>query len=166
MAKDSLTAERVRERFNYDAESGIVTWRTNRRKNRVGAVVGTETGFYLKVKLDGKLYPLHRLIWLFVYGSDPRGQIDHIDGNSTHNAISNLRDVTPSVNRQNQRRPNSNNKSGFLGVTWHVRDKRWIANLRKPGTTSATEIGRFNTPEEASAAYIAAKRKFHEGCTI
>ena len=60
---------------------------------------------------------------------------------------------------QNQRRPQGGNKSGYLGVSAHR--KKWMANLFLNGKPVFSK--RFNTPEEASAAYLEAKRKFHEG---
>jgi len=166
-ANSKVTSDNVRDRFAYDAETGILRWKTHRRSTSVGSEVGCIASGYLRVNFLGALRQVHRLIWLHANGDFPESlQIDHIDGNPLNNRIANLRAVQPYVNRQNQRRPNSNNKSGLLGVTWSPRSRRWIANLRKPGTKRATELGRFHTPEAAHAAYLSAKRVFHEGCTI
>jgi hypothetical protein len=51
---------------------------------------------------------------------------------------------------------------GFLGVTRSR--KRWKAHI-KVGD-KVLHIGTYDTPEEAHAAYLAAKRVLHIGCTI
>jgi hypothetical protein len=52
-----------------------------------------------------------------VYGTWPKNQIDHIDGDRANNRISNLRDVSQSINQQNLKRSRVRSKSGFLGVS-------------------------------------------------
>lgn len=166
-ANSKVSLDVVRSRFSYDAATGILRWKMHRRSTSIGSEVGCVSGGYLVVNFHGALRRVHRLIWLHVNGDLPESlQIDHIDGNPLNNRLANLRAVQPYVNRQNQRGPNSNNKSGLLGVTWSKRSGRWIASLRKPGTRRSTELGSFHTPEDAHAAYLSAKRAFHEGCTI
>jgi hypothetical protein len=104
----------------------------------------------------------HRAAWLYVHGKWPNGQIDHINGDRSDNRISNLRDVSHSVNQQNVHRPRRDNASGFLGVT---RQKNlWTSQVTVSGKT--LHLGLFKTPEEAASAYLEAKRKHHTGCTI
>ena len=69
-----------------------------------------------KVKLNYKLYLVHRVIWEIFYGKIPDGLvIDHIDGNSANNSIQNLRLVESKYNSRNQRIYKTN-KSGVGGV--------------------------------------------------
>ena len=74
-----------------------------------------------------------------------------------------LRDVTKSVNAQNQRRAHSNNTAGLLGVV-AKKDGFFVANITVQG--SARYLGSFKDSESASSAYLKAKRELHEGCTI
>lgn len=49
--------------------------------------------------------------------------------------------------------PQKNNKSGFKGVSFQIRTKKWVAQIKLEKQTC---IGRFPTPEEAARAYDAA----------
>lgn len=76
---------------------------------------------------------VHRIIWELVCGRIPDHMVvDHIDGDSLNNNISNLRLVTQDVNCKN-RKINKNNPTGVNGVTvypcsframWTVNGKR------------------------------------------
>ncbi|WP_230878255.1 HNH endonuclease signature motif containing protein [Burkholderia sp. 9779_493] len=119
----------------------------------------------MRITIDGIRMYAHRLAWFYVYGEWPSGDIDHIDGVRTNNAINNLRDVPRGVNMQNQRRARSNNRtSGLLGVTWHARRYRWCAQIQVDGKRKG--IGYFDDAETAHQAYLDAKRKLHAGCSI
>jgi len=99
---------------------------------------------------------LHRLL----LDAPPGLQVDHIDGDPTNNRRSNLRLCTHAENGKNQRRP-STNSSGFKGVSWHKRDKRWYARIMI--NRKNKHLGCFDTPEDAKAAYdVAAERLFGE----
>jgi len=62
-------------------------------------------------------------------GEFPAIHIDHIDGVTSNNKWSNLRQATPSQNAQN-RRLYKNNTSGHKGICYHPGKKKWIAVLR------------------------------------
>jgi hypothetical protein len=79
-----------------------------------------------------------------------------------NNAIANLRDVSPKVNKQNSRKAMIDSISGCLGVSQSK--KRWKASIRVDGRS--LYLGSFDTAELAHAAYVCAKRRLHEGCTI
>lgn len=158
MANANLTAARVREVFTYNPATGDFC--------KAGKPVGYITGpGYVYLSIDGKSRLAHRLAWLYVHGEFPKHQIDHINGVRTDNRIDNLRDVAPRVNNENRRRVRSDNKSSRMtGVSWHVHSAKWRARIWQKGTEH--RLGLFDTPEDASAAYLEAKRRLHEGCTI
>ncbi len=173
MAKSPLiTLPRLKELLYYDPETGILTWRistmTGQHRKvfaaRAGAVAGSSASShgYSVIRLDRKLYLIHRLVWFYMTGTWPADQIDHRNGIRHDNRIANLREATQSLNMENMRRPRSNNKSGFLGV--YKRRGRWMTAIRTKG--GRIYLGPFDTPEEASIAYLTAKRRFHEGCTL
>ena len=164
-SNSTLTAERLREVLDYDPETGVFVWRV-RTSNciKVGSVAGGQRqDGYFAIGLDGKTYLSHRVAWLWVNGFWPQYAIDHIDGDLTNNRISNLRDVDQTINMQNVKRACVNNKtSGLLGT--HPSGKKWRAQIAVSGKMHY--LGTFDTPEEAHAAYLGAKRLFHSGCTI
>lgn len=167
MAKADLTAQRLRDLLSYDQTTGEFRWSV-RTSNRIsiGNVAGNplSTG-YLQICIDGHTHTAHRLAWFYVHGVWPSGQIDHLDGVRTNNAISNLRDVPVTVNRQNLRHPKSNNKSSsYLGVTFSRRRQKWVAQIVVDGRH--IHIGSFQDEQTAAKAYVSAKRRLHVGCTI
>ena len=166
MVKHQLTADRLRSLLEYDCILGIFTWRLNVGRHgriKIGTTAATNTSDgYIKIKVDGRSYLAHRLAWLHITGAWPIDNIDHIDGNKKNNAISNLRDVSKSINAQNQRGPMSNNTHGFMGVS--PNKNRWSARIKLDG--KHYHLGNFSTPEDAHTAYLDAKRKLHAGCRI
>jgi hypothetical protein len=131
------------------------------RKTVVGAVAGSRMpAGYMAIQLHGVRQYAHRLAWCYVYGSWPAGVIDHINGVKDDNRIENLRDVSQRANTQNRAAPKGDNP--YLGVS--KKRSKWLAQISDHG--KHVRVGLFDTPEEAHAAYVAAKRKLHEGCTI
>jgi hypothetical protein len=95
----------------------------------------------------------HRLAWIYMYGPTIGGaEIDHIDGNPANNAIANLRLATSRQQKQNKR-AQSNNRSGLKGAYYHAchKGKKWRSQI-KVGDVLIF-LGYFHTAEEAHAAY-------------
>lgn len=159
-----LTQARLKELIHYDPETGIMTWRVNRGAVKAGDIAGNKSGNRLQLMVDGLPTLVHRFIWLYVHGKWPDGVIDHIDGNGHNNRLSNLRYVSQHVNTQNNREARSNNQTGFLGVIFDKSRNLYRSEITLNGKNRY--LGRFKTPEEAHEAYLKAKRKLHEGCTI
>lgn len=152
-----IEAAELREIVRYDAETGVFRWRETRCGRALqGNVIGSRTSEgYLSVEIGGMAYKLHRLAWLYVYGKWPRGFIDHANGIRDDNRISNLREASHKQNKANSRRQ-SNNTSGFKGVSFHRRANKWSAYIRVDG--NLRHLGYFETPEAAHEKYKSAAR--------
>lgn len=88
-----------------------------------------------------------------------------VDRSRDDNRLNNLRDVSASVNSQNLRGVTRRNVStGFLGVTQHKLLKKFQSQITCNGKTHY--LGLFSSAEAAHSAYLEAKRRLHEGCTI
>ena len=167
MAIKNLTVEAVRAALSYDKETGLFERKRPSAGRKSGSSIGTmASDGYIKICVCNTQVAAHRLAWLIVTGEWPRHEIDHIDGNRSNNKLSNLRDVTTSMNQQNQRRAQSTNVSGLLGV--HRTNsllKPWMARI-KPPNQKVKYLGSFATTLEAHQAYLCAKRDMHSGCTL
>ena len=158
-----LTQERLIELLHYEQSTGAFSWvDTSRHHKNKLCNVGYSNGRYWKIMLLGKSVMAHRLAWLYVTGRMPNGEIDHINGNRLDNSFVNLRDVSHSVNMQNQRHARANNTTKVLGIR-KCGDK-FTARIGCNG--KRFHLGMFETKEDAHHAYIAAKRIMHTGNTI
>ena len=117
--------------------------------NRAGT---TDSGGYRQVQVDGKLIYEHRVIYEMHNGPIPDGmQIDHINGVRKDNRIENLRVVTPSENQHNRKEAK--------GFYFHKASGKFMARIDVDG--KQIFLGRYETPVDARAAYLRAKRKYH-----
>lgn len=161
-----ISALRLQETVRYDWETGIFTSMMDRG---TGAKAGEQIGYlepagYLQARIDGRSYRLHRLAWLYMWGWWPEGVIDHINGIKSDNRWCNLRHVNYTINNQNKRVAGSRNKLGILGVSPVAKNGKFLAQIKYGG--KQRRLGEFDTPELAQAAYLKAKRQFHEGNTL
>lgn len=148
-----LTEHRLRELLSYDAASGALRWRRSRGRANAGDAAGVVNAHgYVVVRVDGMLYPAHRLAWLWTTGQTPPRYIDHANGDRADNRWTNLREATQTQNNANQKR-RSDNKTGFKGAMRTSRG-RFRAEIRVHGRSRY--LGTFDTPEAAHAAYVAA----------
>lgn len=161
-----LTQEILKELLHYNQDTGIFTWLADGKGRRSNKIAGTEgkknSGKkYLFIKIRGKRYPGHRLAFLFVTGSWPDGQVDHISGNGLENEWVNLRDVTNQENSKNQRL-RSNNTSDFVGVNWSIYANKWAAGIYVDGKRS--HLGFFIDKQDAIDARQSAniKHSYHK----
>lgn len=172
-----LTAQRLRDLVDYDLEAGCFYWRKDALggfhgsvvMHRRGDVAGTprKTDGRIVIRIEGRTYLGYRLAWLWVTGSWPIFEIDHIDGDATNNRFANLRDASRRTNQENIRIPQRNKTSSrFLGVYANKPGykKPWRAAITVDGRQKS--LGFFYSEDEAYSAYVQAKRLLHEGCTL
>lgn len=155
----SLTAARLREVLDYDAKAGRFTWRSNRGGLAVpGAIAGViQPHGYRRISVDGKSYYAARLAIFWITGSWPRQIVDHMNGVRNDDRWSNIREATQSQNLANKRRQ-INNKAKLKGVCLDKRTRRYVAQISF--NRHNIFLGRFDTKEEAHAAYVTAARKY------
>jgi hypothetical protein len=114
---------------------------------------------YRRIKVSGRFYAEHRLVWLVEHGEFPTQEIDHRDRVRGNNQIDNLRLVSRKTNMENTG-TNTRNTSGFKGVGFSKAMQKWRAFIGHNGKIKA--LGYFPTPELAHAAYLEARKKFFE----
>lgn len=122
--------------FYYDESSpSCLRWKVNRYSGKgykkLEIAAGDSTGKfdihigYYRVTFYSEAYLVHRLIWEIHNGVIPKELvIDHIDGDTMNNKLSNLRLVSKNLNSRNQRK-RSKNSSGVTGV--QSGEGRWVA---------------------------------------
>jgi hypothetical protein len=162
-----ITAEYVREILNYDPLTGIFTNKAVRSPGiKVGAVATSKRkDGYLLLCLKGIQYFAHRIAWLHFYGEWPNSVIDHRNGRNGENWIDNLRDVPVSVNIQNRKGAQKNSKLGILGVSPSKKKGKYRARITL-NRKSYLLGDDFDTPQEAQAAYLKAKKEMHKGASL
>ena len=101
--------ERLQEVFIVD-DDGRLYWSDAMHPSIAGKEIKTKSVYgYIQVRLDGKTYRAHRIIWALVHKKDP-GEflIDHINGDKTDNRPSNLRLCNNGQNQLNSKTPANN----------------------------------------------------------
>lgn len=131
------------KKLAYDVLSGELRWRAD----NVLAGYKLPDG-YIQVRLGGKLYLAHRLIYLMMTGEMPE-LIDHKDRDPSNNTWINLRAANKQINAINTGLP-SNNKSGVKGVSWHKAGGKWTAQIKHNG--KKIHLGSYKNLLDAVAA--------------
>ena len=155
-----LTYQIANEYLAYNPETGQILRRkkTSRKTKEGQDACGMHSSGYLRVTVLGERELAHRVAWLLYYGEWPKDKIDHRNGNRKDNRIANLREASTAENNQNMagwRRSSSR----FVGVSWDGSRLKWKAAI-----TSGLKykfLGRYDTEEEAHAAYCNAKAAMH-----
>lgn len=154
--KTDLTAEFVRSILDYDPVTGIFRWRFREgyppkwNNKHAGKPAGCSVRDYIQIRVSTETgcHPAHRLAWLYVHGRWPRDYIDHINGDPSDNRLENLRECSHMQNCFN-RKKQSNNASGHIGVFWRADIRKWRATI----TRNRKVVWRrnFATAQEAAA---------------
>jgi hypothetical protein len=148
MTREERCKLAIERGFTYDPETGIIYGSKGfiiNNKDKNGYII-------ISFILNEKHYNLfsHQFAWYWV-NKKVVEQIDHINGVRNDNRICNLRSVS---NQQNQW-----NRNTAKGYSWDKSRNKWRARIGLNGKTIT--IGRFNNEEDARAAYLEAKEKYH-----
>jgi hypothetical protein len=148
--------ERVKELLHYDPATGLFHWKVYRNSQaqagEQAGCVDSVTG-YVRIRIDLRKYPAHRLAVLLMTGQWPEHQVDHRNGNRADNRWVNLR---PATSRQNAHHTIWPNSHGFKGVNKQsrCRSRPYIARINVNGVRRS--LGYYATAEEAYAVYCKA----------
>lgn len=125
-------------------------WNAKYPGKLVGSLFTCSTGMvYMRTRIEGENWLLHRLIWLYMTGEVPE-RIDHWDNDGVNNRWENLREATGSQNQANAKGPSISIVGG-----------RYRAKITR--NHYQRHLGMFDTYEEALAAYnFAANALFGE----
>jgi len=82
-----VTAEEARKLFKYDPETGRLEWAValSRIAKKGRPCLCRNSSGYRTVRIHGKSYVVHRIIWLMMTGSFPEATIDHINRDRSDN---------------------------------------------------------------------------------
>lgn len=171
MNKSMRLPEKLKELLEYDPETGDLTWRrrevdagafNSKFAGRIAGTVNTEMSGYkkrnIRVTVDSQTtltINASRVSWLIYYGTEPDGELDHIDGDALNNRITNLRCVPRRINMQNKSKY-KNNTSGITGVSWNRQRSKWVAQACIGGKNR--HLGVFKTKEEAQSRVMEARQ--------
>ncbi len=150
MNTEEIIKEAINRGFTYDQNTGCVYGSKGNpiyRSHKNGYV-------YPSIKIGGKKYGFlgHQFAWFITYGKMPDNCIDHINGITNDNRITNLRDVT--------QQKNCFNKSKAKGYYWNKREQKYQSGIMVDGKQK--NLGCFNTESEARQAYLDAKKIYHK----
>lgn len=162
MFNDDITREEALQLIEPNFETGKLYWKVRRGGP---AIKGGEAGSlcdsgYLRVRLYGKSYLVHRLMMLLAHGRHAKGFVDHINGDRLDNRPCNLREVTKAENAKN-RRTTKGSKSGLNGVVWRNDSMKWRAFIR--WNNRLEHLGSYNDFFEAVCARKSAEVRYAYG---
>tara|TARA_R110002096_G_scaffold378564_1_gene572647 strand:- start:525 stop:1028 length:504 start_codon:yes stop_codon:yes gene_type:complete len=129
--------------------------------NKHGRPVGCYARKYGRLNTKIGKINIARLLWFFDNGVWPVGEIDHIDGDTHNNKLSNLRVCSRSENAKNKKRY-YNNTTGYKGVTresYRGEVRSYRASIQNEGVR--IHLGMFDTAVDAAQAYNTAAKRLH-----
>jgi hypothetical protein len=162
MTVNRSTLERL---FTFDIEGGRIFWKTPPYNHP--RLLGKEAGSarpthnkkrYWVIKINKKAWKRGHLIFFMASGRWPKPCIDHIDGNSLNDKISNLRKATIMQNAWNHR---SRRKQSLLpmGVRKTPDSGRYEARIAYKKVQ--IHLGTYATPRGARIAYLAKRKELY-----
>lgn len=152
-----INQEKLKALLHYSPDSGKFTWLVDKPPRiKAGDEAGTlRDDGYIRIQLDGERRYAAHWAWLYMTGTLPVDEVDHIDRKRANNAWLNLRAATKSQNCANRAVRVADH--GFRGVTKF--GSRYKAQIVVNKTHKY--LGLYDTPEEAHAAWASEAAKHH-----
>ena len=114
------------------------------------------SGGYLRGYINKETVSLHHLVL-----PKQKGLIcDHVNRKKNDNRRCNLRNVTPTENQINRGLTNANT-SGYLGVSWNIKNKSWMASIRID--KKSKNLGYYDNPQKAHEMFLSAVEDYYPG---
>jgi hypothetical protein len=124
------------------------------KHNWVGIKKSNES-VYACTRIDGSMIDMSH----FILTEVPRSTIiDHINGVTLNNQVTNLRPADKAQNAWNSKL-RSDNQSGIKGLSWDRSRNRWRVNIQVRGNWMF--LGRFKEREEAVRVLEEARKLYH-----
>ena len=161
--KESLiTQVQLKEMLDYNKDTGKFIWRTPRGNNKIkaGDIAGSITSKgYGVIKYNGKIYLVHRLVWLYVYGQFPTSPLDHINCDKADNRLCNLREASYKQNSHNINKRKSCS-SKYKGIHWDKNRQMWRARIVIDGKPRC--LGFYTTEGDAHCVWCNFAEEHHK----
>jgi len=143
--------------LSYNPDTGVFIRARNSGHAKAGDIAGSvNKDGGRRIRINGYEYLAARLAWKIIHGTDPAGEIDHINRDRADDRISNLREASRSQNQMNKI-VRKTTMSGVKGVTRS--GVGWRAVIKHYG--NSVHLGTFSTKEQAGNAYKEAAKKYH-----
>lgn len=134
--------EELKERFNYNSETGDLTFKklglkyfknahgmnifNTQHSGQIAGTLSKKMGYKI-VSINKVTYLAHRVVWKWVTGEDPLPVIDHLDGNGINNRFENLATYKAGAENARNRRISIHNSTGRTGVQLIKKTGKWRA---------------------------------------
>lgn len=154
-----ISIQELNRRIGYDPLTGLIKWKIPTHKNCTkGWFKGHISAGYYKVTIHGTEYSVSNIAWALSFGYwCEGGVVDHKDGNTENNRLSNLRLTTTHGNMRNRKLP-TNNSSGVHGVYFVKRTNKYKAGIVVD--SKYIHLGYFTTLDDAAVARREAESKY------
>lgn len=154
----------LRRLFDYNAETGLLTWKVNAsQRSPKGSIAGSKGKHSVVVEISafGGKFLVHRIAWALMTGADPgRLEIDHANRNPHDNRWENLRLATHGQNVTNRYVPSQRGLPKGVSLRRGHSSKPYQARIQKPGGKRQS-LGYYATADEAHQAYLTAAAELH-----
>ena len=151
----TMGLETAQKYFNYEPESGALTWKVSTGARAEGQLAGTvvESG-HIVLSLMGERYYGHHVAYLLATGKWA-DKVSFKNHDPSDLSAENLFKNTNPRNR-NQRML-SNNTSGYTGLS-HTKSGKWIARIRVE--SKLINLGTFEKCGDAVLARMEAEKRY------